>query len=191
MPRDGMGQKCGEVLKQTGQFAWQVFDSKVKNLLRNEYRIKFVTKVTANTLEELAGKLEGVNPTNFLNTVNNYNSKIDQDVPFDHTIKDGKSTREGVEPPKTNWAQALDTPPYEAYQTTCGITFTFGGLRTVPDQGQVLDVHLNPIPGLYCAGEMVGGIFYFNYPSGTGLVSGAVFGKIAGLAAGKNARHLT
>lgn len=181
----------GEVLKQTGQFAWQVFDSKVKNLLRNEYRIKFVTKVTANTLEELAGKLEGVNPTNFLNTVNNYNSKIDQDVPFDHTIKDGKSTREGVEPPKTNWAQALDTPPYEAYQTTCGITFTFGGLRTVPDQGQVLDVHLNPIPGLYCAGEMVGGIFYFNYPSGTGLVSGAVFGKIAGLAAGKNARHLT
>ena len=181
----------GEVLKQTGQFAWQVFDSKVKILLRNEYRIKFVTKVTANTLEELAGKLEGVNPTNFLNTVNNYNSKIDQDVPFDHTIKDGKSTREGVEPPKTNWAQALDTPPYEAYQTTCGITFTFGGLRTVPDQGQVLDVHLNPIPGLYCAGEMVGGIFYFNYPSGTGLVSGAVFGKIAGLAAGKNARHLT
>ena len=181
----------GEVLKQTGQFAWQVFDSKVKNLLRNEYRIKFVTKVTANTLEELAGKLEGVNPTNFLNTVNNYNSKIDQDVPFDHTIKDGKSTREGVEPPKTNWAQALDTPPYEAYQTTCGITFTFGGLRTVPDQGQVIEVPLNPIPGLYCAGEMVGGIFYFNYPSGTGLVSGAVFGKIAGLAAGKNARHLT
>jgi len=181
----------GEVLKQTGQFAWQVFDSKVKNLLRNEYRIKFVTKVTANTLEELAGKLEGVNPTNFLNTVNNYNSKINQDVPFDHTIKDGKSTLEGVEPPKTNWAQALDTPPYEAYQTTCGITFTFGGLRTVPDQGQVLDVHLNPIPGLYCAGEMVGGIFYFNYPSGTGLVSGAVFGKIAGLAAGKNALQLT
>jgi tricarballylate dehydrogenase len=61
----------------------------------------------------------------------------------------------------------------------------------VPDQGQVLDVHLNPIPGLYCAGEMVGGIFYFNYPSGTGLVSGAVFGKIAGLAAGKKALQLT
>jgi tricarballylate dehydrogenase len=177
----------GEVLKQTGQFAWQVFDSKVKNLLRNEYRIKFVTKVTANTLEELAGKLEGVNPTNFLTTVNNYNNNINQDIPFDHTVKDGKSTKEGVEPPKTNWAQALDTPPYEAYQTTCGITFTFGGLRTVPDQGQVLDVHLNPIPGLYCAGEMVGGIFYFNYPSGTGLVSGAVFGKIAGSSAGKNA----
>jgi tricarballylate dehydrogenase len=36
------------------------------------------------------------------------------------------------------------------------------------------------IPGLYAAGEMVGGLFYYNYPSGTGLVSGAVFGRIAG-----------
>jgi tricarballylate dehydrogenase len=90
-------------------------------------------------------------------------------------------------PPKTNWAQALDTPPFDAYQTTCGITFTFGGLRTQPDRGQVVDVHLKPIPGLYCAGEMVGGIFYFNYPSGTGLVSGAVFGRIAGTTAGQDA----
>ena len=180
----------GEVLKQTGQFAWQVFDSKVTNLLRNEYRIKFVTKVTANTLEELSEKLEGVNPTNFLNTVNNFNHNLKEDIPFDHTVKDSRTTKPGVEPPKTNWAQALDTPPYEAFQTTCGITFTFGGLRTQPDKGQVLDVHLNPIPGLYCAGEMVGGIFYFNYPSGTGLVSGTVFGKIAGLAAGKDALNL-
>ncbi|MGZ8202324.1 MAG: FAD-binding protein, partial [Burkholderiales bacterium] len=68
----------------------------------------------------------------------------------------------------------------EAYAVTCGITFTFGGLRTVPETGQVVDVDLNPIPGLYTAGEMLGGLFYFNYPAGTGLVSGAVFGKIAG-----------
>jgi tricarballylate dehydrogenase len=176
----------GEVLKQTGQFAWQVFDSKVKDLLRNEYRIKFVTKVSANTLEELAEKLEGVDAKTFLKTVNEYNANI-TDVPFDHTIKDGKCTKDGVSPPKSNWAQALDKPPYDAYQTTCGITFTFGGLRTIADQGQVLDVHLNPIPGLFCAGEMVGGIFYFNYPSGTGLVSGAVFGRIAGTHAGQHA----
>jgi tricarballylate dehydrogenase len=31
---------------------------------------------------------------------------------------------------------------------------------------------------------MVGGLFYFNYPSGTGLVSGAVFGRMAGVSAG-------
>ena len=56
----------------------------------------------------------------------------------------------------------------------------FRGLRIDRETGQVLNVHFHKIPGLYCAGEMVGGLFYFNYPSGTGLVSGAVFGRIAG-----------
>jgi tricarballylate dehydrogenase len=177
----------GEVLKQPGQFAWQVFDSKVKNLLRSEYRIKFMTKVSANTLEALAPQLEGVNPENFLKTVRDYNAAVKKDVPFDHTIKDGKSTA-GIDPPKSNWAQPLDTPPFDAYATTCGITFTFGGLRVDKDTGQVLDVHFHPIPGLYTAGEMVGGLFYFNYPSGTGLVSGAVFGRMAGESAGKAAK---
>jgi tricarballylate dehydrogenase len=177
----------GEVLKQPGQFAWQVFDAKVTRLLRSEYRIKFMTKVSANTLEELAGKLEGVNAGNFLKTVREFNAAVKKDVPFNHTIKDGKGTT-GIEPPKSNWAQPLDTPPFDAYATTCGITFTFGGLRIDKDSGQVLDVHLNPIPGLYTAGEMVGGLFYFNYPSGTGLVSGAVFGKMAGASAAKAAK---
>jgi tricarballylate dehydrogenase len=66
---------------------------------------------------------------------------------------------------------------------TCGITFTFGGLRVTQD-AQVVDGDMRPIPGLYAAGELVGGIFYFNYPGGTGLMSGAVFGKIAGTSAG-------
>ena len=178
----------GEVLKQPGQFAWQVFDSKVKNLLRSEYRIKFVTKVTANTIEALAPQLEGVDPEQFVKTVREYNAAVRDEVKFDHTIKDGKSTI-GIEPQKTNWAQKLDTPPFEAYATTCGITFTFGGLKVDRETGQVLNVHFHPIPGLYCAGEMVGGLFYFNYPSGTGLVSGAVFGKIAGVGAGQAAKE--
>ena len=178
----------GEVLKQPGQFAWQVFDSKVKQLLRSEYRIKFVTKVTANTLEELAPQLEGVDAQAFLKTVCEFNAAVKRDVPFDHTIKDGKCTV-GIDPPKSNWAQPLDTPPFEAYATTCGITFTFGGLRIDKESGQVLDVHFHPIPGLYCAGEMVGGLFYFNYPSGTGLVSGAVFGRMAGTSAGVAAKQ--
>jgi tricarballylate dehydrogenase len=177
----------GEVLKQQGQFAWQVFDSKVKHLLRSEYRIKFMTKVSADTLEDLAPKLEGVNAAQFLKTVREYNTAVRKDVPFDHTIKDGKSTA-GIEPPKSNWAQPLDTPPFDAYATTCGITFTFGGLRIAKETGQVLDVNLIPIPGLYTAGEMVGGLFYFNYPSGTGLVSGAAFGRLAGTSAGKAAK---
>ena len=177
----------GEVLKQPGQFAWQVFDAKVTKLLRSEYRIKFVTKVSASTLEELAPRLEGVNAQQFLKTVRDYNAAVRKDVAFDHTIKDGKGTV-GIELPKSNWAQPLDTPPFDAYATTCGITFTFGGLRVDKDSGQVLNVHFHPIPGLYTAGEMVGGLFYFNYPSGTGLVSGAVFGRLAGASAGKAAR---
>src|SRR3972149_4048448 len=177
----------GEVLKQPGQFAWQVFDAKVTKLLRSEYRIKFMTKETANTLEELAPKLEGVNADQFLKTVREFNAAVRKDVRFDHTIKDGKCTV-GIEPPKSNWVQPLDTPPFDAYATTCGITFTFGGLRIDKETGQVLNVHFHRIPGLYCAGEMVGGLFYFNYPSGTGLVSGAVFGRIAGRGAAIAAR---
>lgn len=69
------------------------------------------------------------------------------------------------------------TPPYEAYAVTCG------GLRIEPASGQVVDVNQYPIPGLYTVGEMVGGIFYFNYPADTGLVSGCVPGRIAAAAA--------
>jgi len=103
-------------------------------------------------------------------------------VPFNHAVKDGRRTV-GIDPPKSNWANTLDTPPFEAYGVTCGITFTFGGLRINHESAQVLDLGYAPIPGLYAAGEMVGGIFYFNYPAGTGLVSGLVFGRIAGDAA--------
>jgi tricarballylate dehydrogenase len=179
-----------EVLKQPEQFAYQVFDAKVKDLLRPEYGDKQVTKVVANTLEELAGKLEGVNREGFLRTVREYNAAVKTDVPFNHAIKDGRCTV-GIEPVKSNWAIVLDTPPYTAYAVTCGITFTFGGLRINPATGQVYDVNMHPIPGLYTAGEMVGGLFYFNYPAGTGLVSGTVFGRIAGDGAGdavKNAK---
>jgi len=176
----------GEVLKQPGQFAWQVFDAKTKHLLRSEYRIKFVTKASSDTLEGLAAQLEGVDGAQFLKTVHAYNAAVDKTVPFDQTIKDGKGTT-GIEPAKSNWAQALDTPPYEAYSTTCGITFTFGGVRINHENGQVVDSHQSPIPGLYACGEMVGGLFYFNYPSGSGLVSGAVFGRIAGRGAGQAA----
>jgi tricarballylate dehydrogenase len=171
-----------EVLRQTGQFAYQVFDAKVKPLLHREYGGRNVTRFTASTLEELAEKLEGVDAKAFLRTVREYNAAVRTDVPFNHAARDGRSTV-GIDPPKSNWANPLDTPPFEAYGVTCGITFTFGGLRIDHETGQVLDVHLHPIPGLYCAGEMVGGLFYFNYPAGTGLVSGLVFGRIAGAGA--------
>jgi tricarballylate dehydrogenase len=179
-----------EVLKQPGQAAWQVFDAKVKPLLRPEYGDKAVTRVVANTLEELGSKMEGLtSPETFVATVRAFNAAVRTDVPFNHAVKDGRSTV-GIEPPKSNWAHPLDTPPYEAYAITCGITFTFGGLRTVPETGQVVDVNMHPIPGLYTAGEMLGGLFYFNYAAGTGLVSGTVFGRIAGRSAGAAVKAL-
>jgi tricarballylate dehydrogenase len=157
-----------------------VFDAKVGGeMLPTEYRTRFLTKVTADSLEELAGKLDGVDAEQFLKTVAEYNAAVRKDIPFQRAVKDGKCTM-GLEPRKSNWAQLLDTPPYHAYAVTCGITFTFGGLRIDSKTGQVFDVTLQHIPGLFCAGEMVGGIFYHNYPAGTGLVSGAVFGRIAG-----------
>jgi tricarballylate dehydrogenase len=169
------------ILAQPGHFAWQVFDAKVKHLLRDEYRIKQVTRVSAETLEDLAGKLEGVDAARALETLKAWNGAVMTDVPFDPNVKDGRGTA-GLAVRKSNWANRLDTPPYEAYAVTCGITFTFGGLAITTD-AQVLDVDGAPIPGLYCAGEMVGGLFYENYPGGTGLCAGAVFGKIAGEAA--------
>jgi tricarballylate dehydrogenase len=151
-------------------------------LLRPEYGDRQVTRFVAETLEELAAKLEGVNAESFLQTVREYNAAVRIDVPFNKAIRDGRCTV-GIDPPKSNWAHPLDTPPYEAYAVTCGVTFTFGGLRIVPETAEVVDLNFDPIPGLYAAGEMVGGIFYFNYPAGTGLVSGTVFGRIAGTAA--------
>ena len=166
------------IMDQPGMRAWQVFDQKVIDMLRDEYSIRRVTKVTANSIEELAPKLEGVDPDQFIKTVREYNAAVQPDVKFNPAVLDGRGTT-GLEVPKSNWANVLDEPPYEAYAITCGITFTFGGLRT-NDGGNVLDTELNPIPGLYAAGELVGGMFCFNYPGGTGLMSGAIFGRLAG-----------
>jgi len=173
------------ILRQPGQFAWQIFDRKVTHLLRDEYRIRQVTKITANTLEELASKLEDVNATKALESIRAYNAAIRTDIAFDPNVKDGRCT-EGLAVPKSNWANVLDTPPYEAYAVSCGITFTFGGLRITTD-AQVVDTDGVTIPGLYAAGELVGGLFYINYPGGAGLMSGAVFGRIAGSSAGRAA----
>ena len=169
------------ILNQPQQFAWQIFDAKVKSQLRDEYRIKQVTKVTASTLEELVKKLDDVNAEAALKEIKAYNAAVRRDIPFNPNVKDGRRT-EGLAVNKSNWANTLDTPPFEAYAVTCGITFSFGGLRINPS-AQVINTDGEPIPGLYAAGELVGGIFWFNYPGGSGLTNGAVFGKIAGASA--------
>src|SRR5246127_1536677 len=175
------------VLEQPGQFAWQVFDQKTKHLQRDEYKIKQITRATGNTIEELAQKLEGVNADEFVRTVAEWNKAVRSDIPFNPNVKDGRRT-EGLAVNKSNWANTIDEPPFEGYAVTCGVTFTFGGLRITTD-GEVLNTDYQPIRGLYAAGELVGGLFYFNYPGGSGLMSGTVFGKIAGTAAGRAGRN--
>ncbi len=178
--------ECGRaVMQQPKQFAWQVFDSKVLSLLREEYRVRQVTRVRANTLEELAGKLEGVNAEQFLQTVREFNAAVQTQHAFDPNRKDGRCTQ-GLSVKKSNWANLIDQPPFEAYGVSCGITFTFGGIK-VDQTAQVRDIDDRPMPGLYAAGEMVGGLFYSNYPGGTGLVSGSVFGRLAGASAASHA----
>lgn len=175
-----------EILKQPGQFAWQIFDAKVAHLLRDEYRIKQVSRFRADTLEELAARLEGIDADAFLATIAAYNTAVRQNVPFDPNVKDGRSTV-GIEPPKSNWANTIDTPPFEAYAVTCGITFTFGGLR-VNARAAVIDEDGAEMAGLFACGEMAGGLFYFNYPGGSGLTAGSVFGRIAGRGAAEQLR---
>lgn len=174
------------VLEQPGSYAWQIFDSQVTHLLRDEYKLRGATKVKADTIEELIDKMQDVNFENCLDTIRSYNAAVKRDVAFNPNIKDGRATV-GLEINKTNWANTIEKGPFEAYSVGCGITFTFGGLK-IDTETHVLDIEDEPIPGLYAAGELVGGLFYFNYPGSTGLMAGSVFGSIAGGKAGAFAR---
>ncbi|MBI2859162.1 MAG: FAD-dependent tricarballylate dehydrogenase TcuA [Chloroflexi bacterium] len=166
------------VMAQPQRIAFQVFDAKVaKNLLA---RYASATCVKADSLEELANAL-AIDQKALVATVKEFNAAANDNVPFSATGKDGNSTV-AIRPPKSNWAQRLDTPPFTAYPVIPGITFTFGGLK-INRQAQVMDMENEPIPGLLAAGEIVGGLFYNNYPGGSGLMAGAVFGRIAGIGA--------
>ncbi len=168
----------GEILKQPRAVAWQVFDRKVAELLRSEYRSRTVTKVTALTIHDLVEKLESIDKEAALATIRNFNRSIDTARPFDPVTKDGRKAQ-GLPVVKSNWSQAIDEPPFEAFAVTCGITFTYGGLH-INSGGAVLDVQARPIRGLFAAGGIVGGLYFGNAPSGSSLVAGSVQGKVAG-----------
>lgn len=166
-----------KVLAQPGSVAYQVFDATLRPLLRTEeYDMPGVSVLQADTLDGLAAKM-GIDPAEFVRTVTEFNASIDETRPLDLNVKDGRSA--GVVPPKSNWASPMETAPFFAYGVTCGITFTFGGVKT-DTHGRVLDESGAVIPGLFAAGEMLGGLFSGNYPGGSGLAAGSVFGRRAG-----------
>jgi tricarballylate dehydrogenase len=171
------------ILRQPGGIAYQIFDQQTVERLEARYGTGS-PPVIAETIEALAVKL-GLNPQALVRTVDEYNAAV-QEGTFNPAIRDGKRTQ-GIDPPKTNWALRLDKPPFVAYGVRCGITFTYGGVM-VNEVGEVLHRDGRPIPGLYAAGEITGGVFYHNYPSGAGLMLGAVFGRRAGTRAAAFAR---
>lgn len=166
------------ILKQPGGTGWQIFDSRGIAILPDEYRTPRAARFEAPTLEALADKLEGIDREAFLRTIEQYNAAIDDTAPFNPAVKDGRRTT-GLAIDKSNWARAIAEPPFVAYQVTCGITLTYGGLA-IDEQARVLSEEGAPIAGLYAAGELVGGLYYDRYPGGAGLTSGSVFGRIAG-----------
>ncbi|ANP73696.1 FAD-dependent tricarballylate dehydrogenase TcuA [Cryobacterium arcticum] len=166
-----------EILAQPGSVAWQIFDETLRPMLRTEeYDMPGISVETADTLELLAEKI-GIPVEPFTRTVTEFNESIDRSVAFDPTVKDGR--RAAVQPPKSNWASPLETGPFYAFGVTCGITFTFGGLKT-DTHGRVLREDGTEIPGLFACGEALGGLFSKNYPGGSGLTAGMVFGRRAG-----------
>ena len=167
-----VGQYC---LQQPHLTAYQIFDSKVRPFLEDYYQTG--RWVEASSIRELAEDLD-IDSDRLVQTVGEFNEAARQPNTFVPAQRDGNSTV-GITPMKSNWALKLDTPPYVAYATNCGITFTYGGIR-VDRKSQVLNTEGEAIRGLYACGEIVGGLFYHNYPGGTGLTRGAVMGRIAG-----------
>lgn len=175
------------ILDQPGGIAFQLFDAKTAPLLsRIDYSHDGASRLEAGSVSELAAKL-GIEPAALTATITSFNRAVQPGV-FNPAVKDGKRTR-GITPPKSNWAQALDSPPFAAYPVTCGLTFTYGGLR-IDDDAAVLRSDDTRIEGLFAAGEIVGGLFHRNYPGGSGLMAGSVFGYRAGKAAAAHAHLL-
>ena len=162
------------ILGQPRGVAYEIFDQKTVHLLEERYSTG--TPVVGDTIQDIAQKLS-IPAEALLETVEEFNAAV-QPGEFAPAVKDGKGTL-GLEPPKSNWALTIDSPPYTVYPVACGITFTFGGIA-IDTQARVMDTEDNLIPGLYATGEITGDFFYHNYPGGTGLVRGAVFGRIGG-----------
>jgi tricarballylate dehydrogenase len=176
-----------EILRQPEAIAYQVFDAtSVEYLSAIDYGTAGPSRVEAGSIAELAASL-GIASGALERTVSEFNASVSEDA-FDPTIKDGKRTI-GIDPPKSNWALPIVNGPFVAFAVTCGITFTFGGLR-IDSDGSVLRLDDSRVDQLFACGEIAGGLFYHNYPGGSGLTAGTVFGRRAGAAAARRAHEV-
>lgn len=161
------------VAQQPDQIAWSIIDAK----LAGRFMPSVFPPVEADTIEELAGKLE-LPVERVTATVRNFNDAVSPGT-FDHMMLDGCRTR-GLSPDKTNWAQRIDTPPFIAYPLRPGITFTYLSVR-VDERAALLMSDGRRAGNIFAAGEiMAGNILGKGYLAGFGMTIGTVFGRIAG-----------
>lgn len=162
------------------QIAYSIFDSKALG----RFMPSVFPPVSASSIGELAARLE-IPVDQTVSTVEEFNRSI-APARFDMTRLDGCRT-EGITPPKSNWAQRIDTPPYYGYPLRPGITFTYLGVRV--NESAAVEMGGGPSPNLFAAGEiMAGNILGQGYLAGIGMTIGAVFGRIAGRGAARAAQ---
>jgi tricarballylate dehydrogenase len=164
--------------RQPDQAAFSIVDAKVMD----EFIPSLYPPVRADSIRELASVFN-LEPETLEETVSEFNAAV-RTGSFDLTKLDDCHT-EGLDPPKSHWAQRIDTPPYFAYPLRPGITFTYRGVA-VSSRAQVLSEAGPPLPGIFAAGEvMAGNILGRGYLAGFGMTIGTVFGRIAGREAAK------
>jgi tricarballylate dehydrogenase len=168
------------IAEQPGQLAYAITDQKVAGC----FMPSVYPAIERATWRDLAAAL-GVPASALETTVGGFNGAV-RAGRFDHTRLDDCHTV-GITPPKSHWAQPLDTPPYRAYPLRPGITFTYLGLR-VNDGARVLMQGGTVSANIFAAGEiMAGNVLRRGYVAGVGMTIGTVFGRIAGEGAARHA----
>jgi tricarballylate dehydrogenase len=168
------------VAAQSGQIAYSIIDSKVLG----RFMPPVFPGIKAASIPELAATL-GLPVEQTVSTVEQFNQTA---VPgrFDTAILDDCHT-DGLQIPKSHWAQRIDTPPYFAWPLRPGITFTYLGVR-VNENAAVRMQNGQLSPNIFAAGElMAGNILGKGYLAGLGMTIGTVFGRIAGREAARAA----
>lgn len=162
-------------------WAYIIIDQKVVDVSTVASRIARYKKAKApiyegQTIAELA-KAMNVPIDALEKTVADYNA----------AVKSGKSG--SLTPPNTlKNAPVLDKGPFLAFPFQGGMTATFGGPK-ISKKAEVLNTENRPVPGLYAAGNAIGGLFYDDYIVGSQLTAAVIWGRVAGEeAAGRTKR---
>ena len=152
-------------LEQPGSYAYIIFDQRLREGLKaTEKYISTGITVEGETIEDLAEKID-VDPKTLAETLNNWNKYVadKKDPDFGRT---------------TGMDKDLSQAPYYAIKIAPGIHHTMGGVH-IDTSAEVIDTEGNTIPGLFAAGEVVGGVHGGNRIGGNAVADIVVFGKIA------------